>query len=190
MATGENRKTASFTSVAQVHHNDGALEFRTRRESNAYSGNVANPKNLDLVSAYEGKEINCSDNSFVQLEFLHLAKLLSLQRRHLAATGMPSIKGFGMLACSKLQEIPQRMKHVARLETMKMEIEARNRFPASPYISTRVWFPRLEPVTSWSYDNNFTSYSKAYLRDVSLKRNLNDWEVQRLTELLKILESF
>ncbi|PHT81140.1 hypothetical protein T459_14155 [Capsicum annuum] len=92
-------------------------------------GMLPNLRNLDLVSAYEGKDITCSDNSFVQLEFLRLAKLLSLQRRHLAATGMPSIKGFGMLACSKLQEIPQRMKHVARLETMKMEIEARNRFP-------------------------------------------------------------
>ncbi|KAF3624119.1 putative peptidyl-prolyl cis-trans isomerase FKBP16-4, chloroplastic-like [Capsicum annuum] len=33
-------------------------------------------------------------------------------------------------------------------------------------------FPRLEPVTSWSHGNNFTSYSKAPLRDEKMTESL------------------
>ncbi|XP_009618211.3 disease resistance protein RPP13-like [Nicotiana tomentosiformis] len=92
-------------------------------------GMLSNLRNLDLVDAYEGKEITCNDDSFGQLEFLRLSKLRGLERWHLAATAMPLIKGFGILGCSKLQEIPKRMKRVALLEIMKMETEARYRFP-------------------------------------------------------------
>ncbi|MCD9642184.1 hypothetical protein HAX54_028867 [Datura stramonium] len=64
-------------------------------------GMLPNLRNLVLVNAYRGKEITCNDGSF----------------------------GFGMRDCSMLQEIPKRMKHVAPLETMKMEIETRFRCP-------------------------------------------------------------
>ncbi|KAF3660740.1 hypothetical protein FXO38_12053, partial [Capsicum annuum] len=48
-------------------------------------------------------------------------------------------------------------------------------------------FPRLEPLTSWSYDNNFTSYSKAPLHFTSLE-NLEIQENYRpkIMELLNL----
>ncbi|XP_016484997.1 disease resistance protein RPP13-like [Nicotiana tabacum] len=82
-------------------------------------GMLPNLRDLDLVGAYEGKEITCSNNSFYQLEFLRLDGLQKLERWHLSTSSMPRIKGFGIHDCSKLKEIPQRMKDVAILEKLK-----------------------------------------------------------------------
>uniref|UniRef100_A0A0V0HK41 Putative ovule protein n=1 Tax=Solanum chacoense TaxID=4108 RepID=A0A0V0HK41_SOLCH len=60
-------------------------------------GILPNLRNLDLFRAYEGKEIMCSDNSFSQLEFLHLRDLEKLERWHLGTSAMPLIKGLGIM---------------------------------------------------------------------------------------------
>ncbi|XP_060183951.1 disease resistance protein RPP13-like isoform X2 [Lycium barbarum] len=77
-------------------------------------GMLPNLRNLELVNAYEGEEITCSDNSFSQLEFLHLEYLRNLERWHLVASAMPLIKGLGIEICRKLKVIPERMKDVER----------------------------------------------------------------------------
>ncbi|XP_049392155.1 disease resistance protein RPP13-like isoform X2 [Solanum stenotomum] len=79
-------------------------------------GILPNLRNLDLFRAYEGKEIMCSDNSFSQLEFLHLRDLEKLERWHLGTSAMPLIKGLGIHNCPNLKEIPERMKDVELLK--------------------------------------------------------------------------
>ncbi|KAH0684537.1 hypothetical protein KY289_022289 [Solanum tuberosum] len=79
-------------------------------------GRLPNVRNLQLFRAsYEGKEIMCSDNSFSQLEFLHLDRLDNLERWHLGTSAMPLIKGLGIHDCPNLKEIPERMKDVELL---------------------------------------------------------------------------
>ncbi|KAF3627714.1 putative disease resistance protein RPP13-like [Capsicum annuum] len=73
-----------------------------------------NLRNLDLVAAYEGKEITCNDNNFCQLEFLCVDNLENLERWHLATSAMPLIKGLAIRSCPKLNEILRRMKDVLR----------------------------------------------------------------------------
>uniref|UniRef100_M1ATP0 R2 late blight resistance protein n=1 Tax=Solanum tuberosum TaxID=4113 RepID=M1ATP0_SOLTU len=75
-----------------------------------------NLRNLDLLRAYEGKEIMCSDNSFSQLEFLRLYDLEKLERWDLGTSAMPLIKGLGIHDCPNLKEIPERMKDVELLK--------------------------------------------------------------------------
>ncbi|TMW96003.1 hypothetical protein EJD97_008058 [Solanum chilense] len=75
-------------------------------------GMLPNLKNLQLFRAYEGKEIMCSDNSFIRLEFLILDYLWNLERWDLATSAMPLIKDLLIHRCSKLKEIPERMKDV------------------------------------------------------------------------------
>ncbi|KAH0678645.1 hypothetical protein KY284_019730 [Solanum tuberosum] len=79
-------------------------------------GMLPNLRNLDLVRAYEGKEIKCSDNSFSQLEFLILYDLENLERWHSGTSAMPLIKGLGIHDCPNLKEIPERMKDVELLK--------------------------------------------------------------------------
>uniref|UniRef100_M1AV76 SNKR2GH5 protein n=1 Tax=Solanum tuberosum TaxID=4113 RepID=M1AV76_SOLTU len=79
-------------------------------------GMLPNLRNLNLFSAYEGKEIMCSDNSFSQLEFLHLTELEKLERWDLGTSAMPLIKGLGIHDCPNLKEIPERMKDVELLK--------------------------------------------------------------------------
>ncbi|KAH0757013.1 hypothetical protein KY290_020506 [Solanum tuberosum] len=73
-------------------------------------GMLPNLRDLILEDAYEGKEIMCSDNSFRQLEFLHLYHLWNLEIWHLATSAMPLIKGLAIDRCPKLKEIPESMK--------------------------------------------------------------------------------
>ncbi|KAH0681968.1 hypothetical protein KY289_019720 [Solanum tuberosum] len=75
-------------------------------------GMLPNLRNLILEDAYNGKEIMCNDKSFRQLEFLHLYHLSNLERWHLATSAMPLIKSLAISHCSKLKEIPKRMKYV------------------------------------------------------------------------------
>ncbi|XP_059318056.1 disease resistance protein RPP13-like [Lycium ferocissimum] len=82
-------------------------------------GLLPNLRGLDLVGAYDGKEITCSNNSFCQLEFLRLDGLEKLERWHLSSSSMPLIIAFGIHDCSKLKEIPHRMEDVAILERLK-----------------------------------------------------------------------
>ncbi|MCD7455653.1 hypothetical protein HAX54_029046 [Datura stramonium] len=82
-------------------------------------GMLPNLRDLVLVGAYEGKEITCSNNSFCQLKFLRLDGLKKLERWYLSTSSMPIIIGFGIYDCSKMKEIPQRMKDVAILERLK-----------------------------------------------------------------------
>ncbi|KAH0757101.1 hypothetical protein KY290_020594 [Solanum tuberosum] len=80
-------------------------------------GRLPNLRNLQLSKAsYEGKEIMCSDNSFSQLQFLHLHDLEELERWHLGTSAMPLIKGLGIHNCPNLKEIPERMKYVELLK--------------------------------------------------------------------------
>ncbi|KAF3622355.1 putative disease resistance protein RPP13-like [Capsicum annuum] len=81
-----------------------------------FLGMLPNLRNLELVEAYEGEEITCSDNSFSQLEFLRLDTLLNLERWHLATSSMPLIKGLAIDFCPKLNEIPERMKDAVLLK--------------------------------------------------------------------------
>ncbi|KAH0681072.1 hypothetical protein KY284_022157 [Solanum tuberosum] len=55
-------------------------------------GILPNLRNLNLLRAYEGKEIMCSDNSFSQLEFHRLYDLEKLERWDLGTSAMPLIK--------------------------------------------------------------------------------------------------
>ncbi|KAK4720794.1 hypothetical protein R3W88_011027 [Solanum pinnatisectum] len=79
-------------------------------------GMLPNLRDLQLVGAYEGEEIMCSDNSFSQLEFLRLNRLQSLERWDLGTSAMPLIKGLGIYDCPNLKEIPERMKDVELLK--------------------------------------------------------------------------
>ncbi|XP_060183602.1 disease resistance protein RPP13-like [Lycium barbarum] len=80
-------------------------------------GMLPNLRDLQLgYRAYSGKEITCSDNSFSQLEFLHLEGLWDLERWDLGTSAMPLIKGLSIHYCSELKEIPERMKDVERLK--------------------------------------------------------------------------
>nr|ADL59404.1 R2 late blight resistance protein [Solanum schenckii] len=79
-------------------------------------GRFPNLRNLKLDGAYEGKEIMCSDNSFSQLEFLHLRDLWKLERWDLGTSAMPLIKGLGIHNCPNLKEIPERMKDMELLK--------------------------------------------------------------------------
>ncbi|KAH0692453.1 hypothetical protein KY285_019550 [Solanum tuberosum] len=80
-------------------------------------GMLPNLRNLDLLRAYEGKEIMCCDNSFSQLEFLILRKFEKLERWDLGTNAMPLIKGLGVHDCPNLKEIPERMKYVELLKS-------------------------------------------------------------------------
>ncbi|KAM3344735.1 hypothetical protein P3S68_024444 [Capsicum galapagoense] len=82
-------------------------------------GMLPNLRDLDLVGTYEGKEITCGNNSFCQLEFLRLDGLQKLERWHLSSSSMPLIIGSGIHDCSKLKEIPQRMKGITILDSLK-----------------------------------------------------------------------
>ncbi|KAG5609879.1 hypothetical protein H5410_021160 [Solanum commersonii] len=73
-------------------------------------GMLPNLRNLKLITAYEGKEMMCRDNSFSQLDFLILNDLYNLERWHLATNSMPLIKGFAIYDCPNLKKIPERMK--------------------------------------------------------------------------------
>ncbi|KAG5608720.1 hypothetical protein H5410_020001 [Solanum commersonii] len=75
-------------------------------------GMLPNLRDLMLEDAYNGKKIMCIDSSFRQLEFLHLYHLSNLERWHLATSAMPLIKSLAISRCSKLKEIPERMKYV------------------------------------------------------------------------------
>ncbi|KAH0678428.1 hypothetical protein KY284_019513 [Solanum tuberosum] len=77
-------------------------------------GMLPNLRNLQLIWAYKGKEIMCSDNSFSQLEFLRLYILVDLETWHLGTNAMPLIKDLVVERCPKLKEIPERMKDVKR----------------------------------------------------------------------------
>ncbi|KAH0692442.1 hypothetical protein KY285_019539 [Solanum tuberosum] len=79
-------------------------------------GILPNLRNLELIRAYEGKEIMCSDNNFSQLEFLHLRDLEKVERWHLGTSVMPLIKGLDIYDCPNLKEIPERMKDVEQLK--------------------------------------------------------------------------
>lgn len=79
-------------------------------------GKLPNLRNLELVAAYRGKQITCSDNSFGQLMFLHLDDLHNLERWDLVISAMPLIKGLGIHDCPKLNKIPKRVKKVERLK--------------------------------------------------------------------------
>ncbi|MCD7466136.1 hypothetical protein HAX54_002542 [Datura stramonium] len=92
------------------------LESKLKEDPMPILGMLPNLRNLNLVEAYEGKEITCSDNSFSQLEFLRLNSLENLEKWHLATSAMPLIKGLGIYECPKLKEIPQRMNDVERLK--------------------------------------------------------------------------
>ncbi|WMV23261.1 hypothetical protein MTR67_016646 [Solanum verrucosum] len=75
-------------------------------------GMLPNLRDLILEDAYYGKKILCIDSSFHQLEFLHLYHLSKLERWHLATSAMPLIKSLAIGRCSKMKEIPERMKYV------------------------------------------------------------------------------
>uniref|UniRef100_M1D625 HJTR2GH1 protein n=1 Tax=Solanum tuberosum TaxID=4113 RepID=M1D625_SOLTU len=75
-------------------------------------GMLPNLRDLMLEDAYNGKKKMCIDSSFRQLEFLHLYHLSNLERWHLATSAMPLIKSLAISRCSKLKEIPERMKYV------------------------------------------------------------------------------
>ncbi|KAG5608853.1 hypothetical protein H5410_020134 [Solanum commersonii] len=79
-------------------------------------GMLPNLRDLILEDAYKGKEIMCSDNSFSQLEFLHLRDLSKLERWDLGTSAMPLIKGLGIHDCPNLKDIPERMKDVELLK--------------------------------------------------------------------------
>ncbi|KAK4720764.1 hypothetical protein R3W88_010997 [Solanum pinnatisectum] len=79
-------------------------------------GMLPNLRDLYLLAAYEGKEIMCSDNSFSQLEFLHLCYLEKLERWDLGTSATPLIKGLFINGCPNLKEIPERMKDVELLK--------------------------------------------------------------------------
>ncbi|KAM3235311.1 hypothetical protein P3L10_015347 [Capsicum annuum] len=83
---------------------------KLKEDSMPILGMLPHLRNLDLVRAYEGNEIICSDNNFGQLEFLRLENLKKLERWHLATSAMPLVKGLGIHDCPKLNEIPERMK--------------------------------------------------------------------------------
>ncbi|PHT54011.1 hypothetical protein CQW23_08473 [Capsicum baccatum] len=50
----------------------GLAESKLMKDPMLVLGMLPNLRTLTLVAAYEGKEINCSDNNFGQLEFLRL----------------------------------------------------------------------------------------------------------------------
>ncbi|KAH0757061.1 hypothetical protein KY290_020554 [Solanum tuberosum] len=79
-------------------------------------GMLPNLRDLQLRRAYLGKEIMCSDNSFSQLEFLHLTELEKIERWDLGTSAMPLIKGLGIDDCPNLKEIPETMKDVELLK--------------------------------------------------------------------------
>uniref|UniRef100_A0A3Q7FYZ5 Uncharacterized protein n=1 Tax=Solanum lycopersicum TaxID=4081 RepID=A0A3Q7FYZ5_SOLLC len=79
-------------------------------------GMLPNLRNLDLVRAYEGTQLMCSDNSFSQLQFLILYDLEKLERLYLGTNAMPLIKGLGIHDCRNLKDIPERMKDVDLLK--------------------------------------------------------------------------
>ncbi|KAM3305043.1 disease resistance protein RPP13 [Capsicum chacoense] len=84
-------------------------------------GKFPNVKHLKLSWAYKGKKITCKGNSFGQLETLQLDNLENLASWHLATTAMPLIKGLNILKCPKLKKIPERMEHVAVLESFQRQ---------------------------------------------------------------------
>ncbi|XP_004236838.1 disease resistance protein RPP13-like [Solanum lycopersicum] len=94
-----------------------ALYFsRLKEDPMPILGMLPNLRNLILEEeAYEGKEIMCSDNSFSQLQFLHLYMLYHLETWHLGTNAMPLIKDLVLDRCPKLKEIPERMKDVKRI---------------------------------------------------------------------------
>ncbi|MCD7466134.1 hypothetical protein HAX54_002540 [Datura stramonium] len=91
-------------------------ESKLKEDPMPILGILPNLRNLELFTAYEGKKITCSDNSFNQLEFLRLNFLSNLEKWHLAASAIPLIKDLHIYECPKLKEIPQRMKDVERLK--------------------------------------------------------------------------
>ena len=83
-------------------------------------GMLPNLRKLQLKEAYFRKEIICSDNSFRQLEFLHLEHLRNLETWHSGTNAMPVIKGLRIHDCPNLKEIPERMKCVELLKRTSM----------------------------------------------------------------------
>ncbi|XP_049354605.1 disease resistance protein RPP13-like [Solanum verrucosum] len=108
----ENRETASSVSksITMLLLWDSVLT----EDPMPILGMLPNLRNLQLIWAYKGKEIMCSDNSFSQLEFLRLYILVDLETWHLGTNAMPLIKDLVIERCPKLKEIPERMKDVKR----------------------------------------------------------------------------
>ncbi|KAH0678429.1 hypothetical protein KY284_019514 [Solanum tuberosum] len=118
------KNLSSLTLFCKLDESFSSLEFlsscqklqklllKGRIEKLPTLGMLPNLRDLMLEDAYNGKEIMCSDNSFRQLEFLHLYHLSNLERWHLATSAMPLIKRLAISRCSKLKEIPERMKYV------------------------------------------------------------------------------
>ncbi|KAM3235195.1 hypothetical protein P3L10_015231 [Capsicum annuum] len=92
----ENRES-SVIPISKLHHNDVSLYLKLMEDPMPILGMLPNLRNLYLRTDYKGKEITCSDNSFFQLEFLHLESLPKSERWHLATSAMPLIKGLGTM---------------------------------------------------------------------------------------------
>ncbi|KAH0678386.1 hypothetical protein KY284_019471 [Solanum tuberosum] len=87
---------------------------KLRKDPMPILGMLPNLRDLQLIRAYEGKEIMCNDNNFSQLEFLSLDSLWDLETWHLGTSAMLLIKGVCIYDCPKLKEIPERMKDVVK----------------------------------------------------------------------------
>ncbi|XP_015168620.1 disease resistance protein RPP13-like [Solanum tuberosum] len=80
-------------------------------------GKLPNLKHLELSWAYKGKQITCKGNSFGQLETLTLGNLEKLESWHLDTTAMSVIKSLSIFGCLKLKKIPERMEHIAVIDS-------------------------------------------------------------------------
>ncbi|XP_049354431.1 putative disease resistance RPP13-like protein 3 [Solanum verrucosum] len=124
-------------------------------------GMLPNLRNLQLFSAYEGKEIMCSDNSFSQLEFLHLRDLEKLERWHLGTSAMPLIKGLDIYDCPNLKEIPERMKNVEQLNRNYMLCGTKNQATLfNKHIET--WKDSLKPKSYYIAKGRLDSVNPNY----------------------------
>ncbi|XP_049387175.1 putative disease resistance RPP13-like protein 3 [Solanum stenotomum] len=114
--------------VTECRVHDLLRDLAIQKASEVYFFDIYDPRNRSISSLCIRHVIHSqgqSDNSFSQLKFLYLGFLSNLERWHLGTNAMPLIKGLRIHRCSKLKEIPERMKDVEeRTNVMELVFEA------------------------------------------------------------------
>lgn len=75
-------------------------------------GSLSNLTGLDLYEVYVGKKMVCSHDAFPSLQILRLRYLPNLEEWDVKDGALPSLKGFQIDHCEKLNMIPEQVRYV------------------------------------------------------------------------------
>ncbi|KAM7465839.1 hypothetical protein LguiB_013401 [Lonicera macranthoides] len=83
-------------------------------------GALPNLRSLFLISAFEGNEMVCSSNGFLQLRTLRLWRLNNFQSWGIEDGAMPKLSRLLFYGCSRLRMIPNGLRFITTLQELKV----------------------------------------------------------------------